>query len=78
MNQKKLEFFKLFYPLSRVEKKKKRKKRKYPLIYPLKEKNKKKKEKTIYQFLIIFFLTKKNFFSVLPTEYSEKLQNFNH
>lgn len=39
MNQKKLEFFKLFYPLSRVEKKKKRKKkRKYPLIYPLKEK----------------------------------------
>ena len=38
MNQKKLEFFKLFYPLSRVEKKKKRKQRKYPLIYPLKEK----------------------------------------
>lgn len=45
MNQKKLDFFKLFYPLSRVEKKKKRKKRKYPLIYPLKEKKIKKKKR---------------------------------
>lgn len=70
MNQKKLDFFKLFYPLSRVEKKKKKIS---PYISP-----KRKKRKDDIPVLIIFFLTKKNFFSVLPTEYSEKLQNFNH
>lgn len=70
MNQKKLDFFKLFYPLSRVEKKKKKIP---PYISP-----KRKKRKDDIPVLNNFFSNKKNFFSVLPTEYSEKLQNFNH
>ena len=62
MNQKKLDFFKLFYPLSRVEKKKK----KIPPYISPKRKKIKKKEKTIYlnyySFSFRYFFVKKYLF----------------